>query len=278
MIRAALIQLNSGDDPAENVEQVSAYMRQAAGQGAEFILTPEVTNCVSTSRTQQNAVLTYEEGDQTLKQMRSLASELGVWVLIGSLGLKTHDSDGRFANRSFMISPDGNIAARYDKIHMFDVQVDENESFKESASYRPGGQAVVAETSFGKVGMSVCYDLRFAYLYRDLAKAGAQILTVPAAFSPVTGAAHWETLLRARAIETGCFVLAPAQTGQHPAQRGRVRKTFGNSLAVAPWGEVIAHGGVEPGITLVDIDLREVEDARNRVPSLNHDRVYLAPK
>jgi predicted amidohydrolase len=253
-------------------------MRQAAGQGAEFILTPEVTNCVSTSRTQQNAVLTYEEGDQTLKQMRSLASELGVWVLIGSLGLKTHDSDGRFANRSFMISPDGNIAARYDKIHMFDVQVDENESFKESASYRPGGQAVVAETSFGKVGMSVCYDLRFAYLYRDLAKAGAQILTVPAAFSPVTGAAHWETLLRARAIETGCFVLAPAQTGQHPAQRGRVRKTFGNSLAVAPWGEVIAHGGVEPGITLVDIDLREVEDARNRVPSLNHDRVYLAPK
>jgi predicted amidohydrolase len=278
VIRAALIQLNSGDDPAENVEQVSAYMRQAAGQGAEFILTPEVTNCVSTSRTQQNAVLTYEEGDQTLKQMRSLASELGVWVLIGSLGLKTHDSDGRFANRSFMISPDGNIAARYDKIHMFDVQVDENESFKESASYRPGGQAVVAETSFGKVGMSVCYDLRFAYLYRDLAKAGAQILTVPAAFSPVTGAAHWETLLRARAIETGCFVLAPAQTGQHPAQRGRVRKTFGNSLAVAPWGEVIAHGGVEPGITLVDIDLREVEDARNRVPSLNHDRVYLAPK
>lgn len=278
MIRAALIQLNSGDDPAENVEQVSAYMRQAAGQGAEFILTPEVTNCVSTSRTQQNAVLTYEEGDQTLKQMRSLASELGVWVLIGSLGLKTHDSDGRFANRSFMISPEGNIAARYDKIHMFDVQVDENESFKESASYRPGGQAVVAETSFGKVGMSVCYDLRFAYLYRDLAKAGARILTVPAAFSPVTGAAHWETLLRARAIETGCFVLAPAQTGQHPAQRGRVRKTFGNSLAVAPWGEVIAHGGVEPGVTLVDIDLRDVEDARNRVPSLNHDRVYLAPK
>ena len=278
MIRAALIQLTSGDDPAENVEKVSAYMRQAAGQGAEFILTPEVTNCVSTSRTQQNAVLTYEEDDQTLEQMRSLASELGVWVLIGSLGLKTHDSDGRFANRSFMISPEGNIAARYDKIHMFDVQVDENESFKESASYRPGGQAVVAETSFGKVGMSVCYDLRFAYLYRDLAKAGAQILTVPAAFSPVTGAAHWETLLRARAIETGCFVLAPAQTGQHPAQRGRARKTFGNSLAVAPWGEVIAHGGVEPGVTLVDIDLRDVEDARNRVPSLNHDRVYLAPK
>lgn len=278
MTRAALIQLNSGDEPDENIDVTCAYIRQAADKGAEFILTPEVTNCVSTSRTQQEMVLSHEETDNTLQSLRSLAAELNVWLLIGSLGLKTHDGDGRFANRSFMIGPEGQIAARYDKIHMFDVQVDETESFKESASYRPGDRAVVVDTAIGPVGMSVCYDLRFAYLYRDLAKAGAKILTVPAAFSPITGAAHWETLLRARAIETGCFVFAPAQTGQHPNKRGRVRKTFGHSLAVAPWGEIIAHGGTEPGVTLVDFDLGAVDDARKRVPSLFHDRVYLAPK
>jgi len=276
--RAALIQMNSSDDPVENLSRASKFIRSAAKDGATWVLTPEVTNCVSTSRSQQQKVLHLEQDDPTLTGLQALAAELGVWVLIGSLALKTGDSDGRFTNRSFMIMPDGDIAARYDKIHMFDVDVSETETFRESASFRPGDHAVVVDAPFGKVGMTVCYDIRFPYLHRDLAKAGAQILTVPAAFSPVTGKAHWEVLLRARAIETGSFVFAPAQTGRHQAVCGRERETYGHSLAVAPWGEVLARGGTEAGVTLVDFDLAAVEDARKRVPSLKHDRVYVAPE
>jgi len=241
------------------------------------VLTPEVTNIESESRAQQRTVLQPEETDPTLAGLREDAARSGIWLLIGSLGLQTAEPDGRFANRSLLIAPNGDIAARYDKIHMFDVQVSDLETYQESAGYRPGDAATLARTPLAAIGMSVCYDLRFPHLYRQLAQAGAEILTVPAAFSYLTGQAHWEVLLRARAIETGCFVLAPAQTGSHPAQVGRSRRTHGHSLAVAPWGEVLADAGVEPGVTFVDIDLSQVAKARGKVPSLTHDRPFRAP-
>lgn len=271
-MKAALLQLTSGDEPAKNLPATQALIANAVEQGAGFVLTPEVTNCVSTSRSQQNAVLQREENDRTLVALRAQAADLGVWLSIGSLALKTSDPDGRFANRSFLIDPAGDIVARYDKIHMFDVQVSKDEVYAESKGYRPGDLAVVAQTPFGNLGLSICYDLRFAHLYRALAQAGADIILVPSAFSTVTGAAHWEPLLRARAIETGCYVLAAAQTGDHGG-----RKTYGHSLAVAPWGEVLADGGTDTGVTLVDLDLKSVSDARSRVPALTHDRPFKGP-
>ncbi len=276
-IAAALIQMTSSDDPASNLAVTRGYLQQAAAAGAQIALTPEVTNCVSTSRTHQDSVLQHEEGDMTLAGLRQEARALGIWVLIGSLALKTEDAEGRFANRSFLIDPKGDIRARYDKIHMFDVQVSPTETYRESAGFRPGAAAVTVETELANFGLSVCYDLRFPHLFRALAKAGAEILTIPSAFSPVTGAAHWETLLRARAIETGCFVLAPAQTGQHPAQAGRGRKTHGHAMAVAPWGEVLLDMGTAPGIGMVQLDLAEVVAARDRVPALFHDRPFSTP-
>ncbi|MFU1478316.1 carbon-nitrogen hydrolase family protein [Roseovarius sp. C7] len=276
-MRAGLIQMTAGDDPAANLPMTEALIREAAGKGAGLILTPEVTNCVSSSRTHQTDVLRHEAEDGTLSALRALAAELGVWLVIGSLAIKTDDPDGRFANRSFLVSPEGAITARYDKMHMFDVEISESESYRESAGYRPGTGAVVAQAGDVSLGLSVCYDLRFPHLYRALAQAGAEILTVPAAFSPVSGAAHWEVLLRARAIETGCFVLAPAQTGDHPTRRGKPRKTWGHSLVVAPWGEVLADGGTEPGAIIVDLDLSEVAQARQRIPSLTHDRSFEGP-
>ena len=277
-MRAGLVQLNVSDDVAENLAATIAFVRQAAAAGAGFVLTPECSNILSSNRDLMRTALRHEDVDQTLAALRAEAAQLGIWLLIGSLGVLTHDADGRFANRSFLISPTGDIAARYDKIHMFDVNVSETEVYRESAAYRPGGQAVLAEAGFAKIGMAVCYDLRFPHLFRALAQAGAQILTVPAAFNHITGAAHWEVLLRARAIETGCFVLAPAQCGTHAegGQPGK-RRTYGHSLAVAPWGEVLADGGTEPGVTLVDLDLTEVARARARVPSLSHDRGFTAP-
>lgn len=277
MVRAALIQLNASDDPAANLAVTLGFVRDAAAQGATFILTPEVTNCISQSQAHQVSVMHPEDGDPTLAALRAEAKTLGVWILIGSLGLHSGDADGRLANRSFMISPTGDIVARYDKIHMFDVQVSETETFRESAGYRPGDRAVLAETDFAKVGMTVCYDVRFPHMHRALAKAGAEILTVPAAFSPVTGAAHWHTLLQARAIETGCFVLAPAQTGDHTVSTGKTRSTYGHSLAVAPWGEIIADAGIEPGVTIVDLDMAKVAQARRRIPALTHDRPIAGP-
>lgn len=276
-MKAALLQLTSGDDPLANIEMVRNMMRQAADQGAGFVLTPEVTNCVSTSRAHQAAVLVDQDNDPSLAALRAEAAQLGVWLLIGSLALKTQDADGRFANRSFLIAPDGSIRAWYDKIHMFDVQVTETETYRESAGYRPGDRAVLADAGFAKIGMTVCYDIRFAHLHRALAQAGAQVLTVPAAFSPVTGAAHWEPLLRARAIETGCYVLAPAQTGLHPSSTGGTRRTYGHSMVISPWGEVLADAGTDPGVTVVDLALGDVAQARQRVPALTHDRRFAPP-
>ncbi len=276
-MKTALLQITSSDDPVENLDMVRAMVTDAAEQGAKFILTPEVTNCVSTSRTRQQEVLQVEEDDRTLAGLRKLSAELGVWLLIGSLALKSRDADGRFVNRSFMIDPQGQIVARYDKIHMFDVQVSESEVYRESAGYRPGTRAVIAKTDFGNVGVTICYDLRFSHLYAALAQAGVSILTIPSAFSPVTGAAHWEPLLRARAIETGCWVIAPAQTGEHPNTRGRTRKTYGHSLVVAPWGEVLIDAGTDPGIHFFDLDGKSVTEARRRVPSLTHVRSFDGP-
>lgn len=277
MTRAALVQLSVTDTPEGNLPVTQRLVRQTAQGGATFVLTPEVTNCLSSDRDQQRRVLRREEDDETLRALRADAQELGIWLLIGSLGLVTDDADGRFANRSFLIAPSGEIAARYDKIHMFDVNVSATEQYRESSGYRPGARAVVADTPFGRVGLSICYDVRFPQLYRRLAQAGATILTVPAAFNDTTGAAHWESLLRARAIENGAYVLAPAQCGTHAAHNGRPRRTHGHSLAVGPWGEVLADGGTEVGISFVEIDPAEVQRARGRVPSLTHDRSFEGP-
>ena len=277
MTRAALVQLTASDDPVANLPATRALVRRAAAEGARLVLTPEVTNCVSTSRTRQREVLRAEGEDPTLAGLREEAAACGVWLLIGSLALRTDDRDGRFANRSFLLGPDGAVRARYDKVHMFDVAVSEAETYRESAGYRPGGRAVVVDTDLGRIGMTVCYDVRFPALYRRLAQAGAQVLTVPSAFSPITGAAHWEPLLRARAIETGAWVLAPAQCGEHAVLRGRARRTHGHSLAVDPWGAVVADGGEAPGVTFAEIDLAAVRSARARVPSLEHDRPFEGP-
>lgn len=275
-MRVALIQMNSSDDPSENLRDADRLINEAADGGATFVLTPEVTNCVSASRTRQNEVLRPEAEDETLAALRSAARRRAIWLLIGSLALKS-DTDTRFANRSFLVAPDGAVAARYDKIHMFDVSLSETETYRESDGYKPGSQAVVADVDGASVGLTVCYDLRFPYLYRDLAKAGARILTVPSAFSTNTGPVHWETLLRARAIETGSFVLAPAQVGKHRSTRGRVRATWGHSLAVDPWGRVLVDGGKAPGVSIVDLDLSKTDDVRRRLPSISHDCAYEAP-
>ncbi len=276
-MKVGLVQLTSGDDPALNLLATVAAIREAADRGAAFVLTPEVTNCVSASRAHQTGVLQHEAHDITLEGLRAAAATLGVWFSIGSLALKTDDPDGRFANRSFMINPKGDIVAHYDKIHMFDVDVSPTETYRESAGYRAGDRAVLADTPFGKVGLSICYDLRFAYLYRALAQAGAAILVVPSAFSPVTGAAHWQALLKARAIETGCFVLAAAQTGQHPVVAGKSRQTYGHSMVISPWGEVLVDAGVQAGVEIIDIDLKDVSHARRRIAALTHDRPFEGP-
>jgi len=273
-MKIALIQMTSSDNPAHNLRVMLDYIQDSVNQGAEFILTPEVCNCVSDSRAHQQAVLSHEADDPTLAGLRAAAAKHGIYLLIGSLGLKTGDRDGRFANRSFLVGPDGGIIAKYDKIHMFDVQVSKEETYRESDGYRPGTKAVLAQTPFARIGLTICYDVRFPHLHRALAQGGADILTAPAAFSYVTGAAHWEVLQRARAIETGCFVLAPAQTGQHTASTGKSRKTHGHSMVVAPWGEVLADAGTDCGVTVVDIDLAQVAQARGRVASLTHDREY----
>lgn len=272
-MRVGVVQLCSGDDPAKNLPATVGLVRQAASEGATFVLTPEVTNCVSTSGIRQHEVLKTEAHDETLECLRTEAEKAGIWLLIGSLALKPDDTRGRFVNRSLLIDPLSKVAARYDKIHMFDVDVSETESYRESAGYRPGTKSVLANVDGTDVGLSICYDIRFPHLYRALAKAGARILTVPSAFSPVTGRSHWEVLLRARAIENGCFVIAPAQSGQNTPKRA----TYGHSLVISPWGEVIADGGTDPGITLVDLDLADVERSRQRIPSLAHDREFDGP-
>ncbi|GGF68144.1 Predicted amidohydrolase [Mameliella alba] len=276
-MRAALLQMTSSDDPAQNLATMRGMLARARDEGAQIALTPEVCNCVSMDRGHQAEVLRPEDADEGLSGLRAAAAELGIWVLAGSLALKAEPPETRFVNRSFLISPEGEIAARYDKMHMFDVQVSEAETYRESSGYAPGGRAVLADTPLGTFGLSICYDVRFAYLYRALAQAGAQVLTVPAAFSPGTGPMHWQPLLQARAIETGCYVLAPAQTGQHAATAGRSRRTYGHSMVISPWGEVLLDAGTDPGVFCVDLDMGAVEEARRKVPALSHDRQFEGP-
>ena len=272
-MKTALLQITSSEDPAANLAMLQERIAEAAVQGAGYVLTPEVSNCVSASRSHQNAVLQLEAEDRTLAGLRDAAKAHGIWLTIGSLALKTGDEDGRFANRQFLIDPEGAIRARYDKIHMFDVQVTPEETYRESAGYRPGARAVLADTPFAKIGLTICYDLRFPHLFNRLAKAGAEVITVPAAFSQVTGAAHWHALLRARAIETGCWILAPGQCGENAPKR----KTYGHSLAISPWGEIVAEAGVDPVTLYVELDRDQVSEARRRVPSLTHETEFDGP-
>lgn len=275
-MKVAVLQLCSSDDPVANLDITLSMVQRASEMGAQFVATPEVINCVSSSRRQQNEVLALQNDDQTLAALRTAASRFGVWISIGSLALKLPNED-RFTNRSFMIDPSGQIIAHYDKIHMFDVTLSETEQYRESDGYRPGDRAVIADTSFGKIGMTICYDIRFPHLYLGLAKSGASILLIPAAFALPTGHAHWEVLLRARAIETGCFVIAAAQTGEHQTTEGRPRKTYGHSMIVSPWGEILVDAGENQGIIYADLDLSLVETTRARVPSILSNQSFSEP-
>lgn len=266
MIRAALIQLRSGRDMARNTAEASALIREAAGQGANFVSTPEMTNILEPDRPRLRSLARPEAEDESVKVFAALARELGLWLNIGSLALKGPGE--KLLNRSLLFAPDGTIAARYDKIHLFDVDLPTGESLRESHAYEGGGKAVLAETPLGPIGLTICYDMRFPHLYRALAQAGAKLFTVPSAFTVPTGQAHWHVLLRARAIETGSFVLAAAQGGRHESGR----ETFGHSLIVSPWGEVLAEAGTEPGIVIADLDLEQADRARARIPALVHDR------
>ncbi|MFN4025584.1 MAG: carbon-nitrogen hydrolase family protein [Hyphomonas sp.] len=271
-LTAACIQMRSGTEPAANLAAATALIRQAAGQGARFIATPEMTNLLDIRPGMARPKVRREAEDESLPSLRALAAELGITLLIGSLAIALDDgADDRFANRSFLIGPQGGVIARYDKIHMFDVEVGDGQNYHESRAYRPGETAVLAKAPFGNLGLTICYDVRFPHLHRALAKAGADILTIPAAFTRVTGEAHWHILVRARAIETGCFVVAPAQAGRH--EDGR--ETFGHSLIVSPWGEVLAEGNAtEPGIVMAEINLAEVAKARGRIPALANEQAF----
>jgi len=275
-MKVAALQLCASDDPVANLAHTLSMLQQASEAGAQFIATPEVTNCVSSSRRRQNKVLALQENDQTLAAMCTAAARFGVWISVGSLALKLPDDD-RFTNRSFMIDPSGQIVAQYDKIHMFDVTLSETEQYRESDGYRAGDHAVIADTAFGRIGMTICYDIRFPHLYRGLAKSGASILLIPAAFAQPTGRAHWEVLLRARAIETGCYVIAAAQTGEHQTSQRRPRKTYGHSMIVSPWGEIMADAGEDQGIIYADLDLSLVESTRARVPSILSNQSFSEP-
>jgi predicted amidohydrolase len=268
----ALIQTNAMAEVADNVAFVTAQVRAAHGDGAAFVLTPETTGLMAPNSAALFERTRPEAEDAVLAAFRALAAELGIVLLIGSLAIKV--ASDRLANRSFLIGPDGAIQARYDKIHMFDVDLPGGETYRESRNYRPGAQAVLADLPWGRLGMTVCYDLRFPHLYRALAKAGADFLSVPSAFTRQTGEAHWHVLLRARAIETGCFVFAPAQCGRH----AKNRETYGHSLVVSPWGEVLADGGAEPGVTLARIEPEAVAEARSRIPAWAGDQLFAPPE
>jgi predicted amidohydrolase len=266
--RAALVQLCSGRDVDRNVTDAVALIREAAAGGAQYVQTPEVTTLMELETAKLFAAVEPEDGNRALQTFRDLAADLKIWLHIGSMPVKV--AADKIANRAYVLSPDGAIAATYDKIHMFDVDLPNGESYRESKNYRPGDKAVVAALPWGGLGLAICYDLRFPQLFRALAKSGAKFLTVPAAFTKVTGEAHWHTLLRARAIESQCFVFAAAQGGRH--EHGR--DTYGHSLIISPWGQILAEGGVQPGVIFADVDLQAIEDARSRVPSLGHDRPF----
>lgn len=269
--RAACVQLRSGEDVAENVRDAAKWIRAAAKDGAAFIATPENTTLMAADGGAKLAQSHDEAHDPALPVFGDLAKELKVWLLIGSLAIKV--SESKTANRSFLFSPDGKIAARYSKIHLFDVDLPSGETYRESNTVAGGGEAVVADTPWGRIGLSVCYDMRFASLYRALAKKGVFAFTAPSAFTETTGKAHWHVLLRARAIENGAFMIAPAQGGLH----ANGRSTYGHSLIVSPWGEILAEGGTDPGIVAAEIDPAWSKEARAKVPSLNHDREFSLP-
>ncbi|MEC9367433.1 MAG: carbon-nitrogen hydrolase family protein [Pseudomonadota bacterium] len=270
-VRVGLVQMRCGREIAPNIEAAVEGIRDAVTSGAELVVTPENTNILELSTSRLFATVSHEAGNPALERLAGLARELGIWLHVGSLAVKL--SDDKVANRAFMIGPDGGVIATYDKIHMFDVDLPGGESYRESKNYRPGRQAVIAELPWGRYGMTTCYDLRFAALYRTLAQAGASIIAVPSAFTRITGRAHWHVLLRARAIETGCYIVAAAQGGDHEVGRA----TFGHSMVVSPWGEIIAEAGEDPCVILTDIDLSQVAEARQRIPSLRHDRAFSPP-
>ena len=263
--RAACVQLTTSDDLAANLSVVGDLVRQARDAGADFITTPENVALMDRGKAMQAQAV--EETEHPARQaFQDLAIETGAWLLAGSIAVRAED--GRMANRSLLFDPQGQLVQRYDKMHMFDVDLPGGESYRESRSYRPGSRAALAALPWGVLGMTVCYDLRFPYLYRALAHAGADFLTIPSAFTRPTGAAHWEVLMRARAIETGCFVISAAQCGVHAHER----KTYGHSVIIAPWGEVLVDGGEEVGVVTAEIDTDRVAEARGQVPSLEHDR------
>lgn len=267
-IKVACVQMRSGTSVAQNIAAAEVLIRDAAGQGAELIATPEMTTLLVRQAGAAWENSTSEDADPGLAAFRKLAKELGVTLLIGSIAVRAEGN--KCANRSMLIRPDGEVAGRYDKIHMFDVQLNAGNIYRESDSYAAGASAVVADLPAAKLGMTICYDVRFPELFRQLALAGAQIIAVPAAFTRITGEAHWHILLRARAIETGCFIIAPAQGGKH--QDGR--ETFGHSLIIDPWGEILAEGGTEPGVITATLDLAKVDEVRGKIPSLQHARPF----
>lgn len=268
---AACLQTNSGLEIEPNIEAIRPMIHEARERGADFITMPENATMLDRKRRSMLPKACLEEDHPAIPIFAGMAAETGSWILAGSLTIRLTDEE--VANRSFLFDASGEVVARYDKIHMFDVDLKSGERYRESSYVRSGREAVLAPTPWGLLGMTVCYDLRFAALYRALAQAGASFLTVPAAFTHFTGTAHWHVLLRARAIETGCFVIAPAQCGTH--EDGRT--TFGHSLIVAPWGEVLADGGDGVGVVTAEIDTDRIAEARGMVPSLEHDRNFAAP-
>jgi predicted amidohydrolase len=266
--RVACLQMQTGNDLAANLDTVGTMARTAAGNGAQFVLTPEYTLMMDgIGRVMRERALE-ADGKPALPDLQALAKELSVWMLVGSLTLKT--GADRIANRSYLIAADGGVVASYDKIHMFDVTLPDGKVIRESSAYCPGERATIAATPWGRIGLTVCYDLRFPHLYRALAKAGARYLTIPSSFQRATGKVHWHTLIKARAIENACFVFAPAMCGEHPGNR----TTYGHSLIVDPWGDVLADGGDEPGIVYADIDPARVDRVRSMLPCLEHDRDF----
>ncbi len=273
LLRVALVQMCSGRDIAANVREATRMIREATAGGAQYVQTPEVTTQMERDRAKQMVETLPEEGNPSIAHFQTVARELKIWLHIGSMAVAV--GGGQLANRAILIGPTGAVAARYDKIYMFDVTLPNGESYRESKVFRPGTEAVMADLQFpddvrAKLGLTICYDLRFPQLYRTLAQAGAELLAIPSAFTKPTGQAHWQTLMRARAIETGCYVLAAAQTGKH--ENGR--ETYGHSIVVSPWGEIVAEAGTAPGVLFADIDLAKVTEARAQVPSLQHDRSF----
>jgi predicted amidohydrolase len=266
--KVGLVQMRSGVDPQINLATALAAIEEAAGAGAAYVLTPEMTNIMEIKRDKLFASIADEERDSTLATLRDAARKLSIYIHIGSLAVKA--SPDKAANRSFLIDRRGDVVARYDKIHMFDVDLADGESYRESHNYRAGELAVVADLPWGRLGVTVCYDLRFPALYRALADAGASFFAIPAAFTKQTGEAHWHVLTRARAIENGCFVFAAAQGGKHENRR----ETFGHSLVIDPWGQIIAEAGTEPGVIVAEVDPALVAAARSRIPSLVNGRRF----